>query len=200
MPIRIPFHWLMVSTSPILHRAQGRRGDRKYKKGEAKRDHQDDAFGIGLLPCFGSVCLIKDMSAWAELSCNLSVVSHPVVCSKFLLSRDKNQEREINWPDKSISEFHFLFMSPILPSLILSFIFQFSNLLISLCACDLFTHPFLFLWSRYYFKPIHFLFYSFTKIFLDTYHLPIIMRGHKFTRMTKIISVPEKMRKIKVNN
>ena len=144
---------------------------------------------------------MKDVSAWAELSCNLSAILHPVVCcSKFLLSHDKNQGTETNWPDKSIAEFHFLFTSSILPSLILSLIFQFSNLLISLCACDLFTHPFLFLWRRYYFKPIHFLFYSFTKFFLDTYHLPIIMRGHRFTRMTKIISVPEERRKIEVND
>ena len=144
---------------------------------------------------------MKDVSAWAELSCNLPAVLHPVVCcSKFLLSHDKNQGRETNWPDKSISEFHFLFMSSVLPSLILSFTSQFSNLLISLCACDLFAHPFLFLWSRYYFKPIHFLFYSFTNFFLDTYHLPIIMGGHRFTRMTKIISLPEERRKIKVND
>ena len=59
----------MVGTSPISHRSQRIRGDRKYKKGEAKSDRQEDSFGIGLLPCFGSVCLIKDVSAWAELSC-----------------------------------------------------------------------------------------------------------------------------------
>ena len=52
---------------------------------------------------FGSVRLIKDLSAWAELSCNLSVVLKLWVhCSKFLLQWDKNWGREINRPDISM--------------------------------------------------------------------------------------------------
>ena len=54
---------LVVGSSPILHRAQPKVGDRKCKKGEAKRVKDDDSFGTGLLPCLGSVCLIKDLSA-----------------------------------------------------------------------------------------------------------------------------------------
>ena len=48
-----------------LHRAQPKGGDRdgKHKNGEAKRDHFDNDFGVSLLPCFGSVCLIKDLSS-----------------------------------------------------------------------------------------------------------------------------------------
>ena len=67
MPICIPFHWLVVGTSPILHKAQPKEGDGKYKKGEAKMDEEDDAFGVGLLPCIGRVCLIKDLY-WAITS------------------------------------------------------------------------------------------------------------------------------------
>ena len=48
---------------PYFHRAQPKVGDRKYKKGEARRGKDDDSFGAGLLPCLGSVCLIKDLSA-----------------------------------------------------------------------------------------------------------------------------------------
>ena len=61
MPICIPFHWVVVGTSPILHKAQPKEGDGKYKREEAKMDEEDDAFGFGLLPCVGSVCLIKDL-------------------------------------------------------------------------------------------------------------------------------------------
>ena len=127
--------------------AQGTKSKRRQEvqKGEGESHHQEDSFGTGLLPCFGSVGLIKDVSAWAELSCNSSALLHPVVCcSKFLLSRDKNQVTETNWPEKSIAEFHFLFMSSILPSLILQFTFQLSNLPLSLCACDFYPPlPFL---------------------------------------------------------
>ena len=51
--------------------AQGAKSERRQEvqKGEAESHHQEDSFGTGLLPCFGSVCLIKDVSAWAELSC-----------------------------------------------------------------------------------------------------------------------------------
>jgi len=44
-----------------LHKAQPKEGDGKYKREEAKMDEEDDAFGFGLLPCVGSVCLIKDL-------------------------------------------------------------------------------------------------------------------------------------------
>ena len=55
------------------------------KKREAKREW-DDSFGVSLLPCLGSICLMKDLSACAELSCNFSVTLNPLVCcSKFLL-------------------------------------------------------------------------------------------------------------------
>ena len=52
---------------------------------------------------FGSVRLIKDLSAWAELSCNLSVVLHLLVhYSKSSLQWDKNWWREINRSDISM--------------------------------------------------------------------------------------------------
>ena len=38
-----------------------RRG--KYTEGEAKRNGEDDSFGVALLPCVESVCLIKGLSA-----------------------------------------------------------------------------------------------------------------------------------------
>ena len=56
----------MVGTSPTLYRAQPKGRDRKYKKGEAKRDHDH-----GLLPCLRSVCQIKRSAC---LYCNLYVV------------------------------------------------------------------------------------------------------------------------------
>ena len=69
-------------------------------KGRSQEESGDDSFGVGLFPRLGNVCLIKDLSAWAELSCNLSAVLNPLVpCSKFLLQPDKNQGREINWLD-----------------------------------------------------------------------------------------------------
>ena len=52
----------MVGASPILHRAQPKGGDRKYKKEEAKRDREDDSFVVGLLPYLGNVHVIKDVS------------------------------------------------------------------------------------------------------------------------------------------
>ena len=61
---------------------------------------KEDSFGVGLLSWFGGVCLIKDLPAWAELSCNLSVVLNPLLSRcKFLLRRGKNQGRKINQPD-----------------------------------------------------------------------------------------------------
>ena len=101
MRVCISFPWLVVGTSPVLHWAQQKGGDRKYEKREANRDEEDSCFGVSLLPCLGSVCLIKDLSAWPEPSCNLSVVLNTYVHhSKFLLWWDKNPGREINWPDK----------------------------------------------------------------------------------------------------
>ena len=52
----------MVGASPILHRAQPKGRDGKYKKEEAKRDREDDSFVVGLLPYLGNVCVIKDLS------------------------------------------------------------------------------------------------------------------------------------------
>ena len=37
---------------------------------------------ISLLPCL-SVCVVKGLSAWAKLSCNLSVTLHPLDCRSF---------------------------------------------------------------------------------------------------------------------
>ena len=55
----------MVGTSHILHRSQPKGEDKKYKKGEAKRDYYHGAFGVNLFLRLGNVCLIKDLSAWA---------------------------------------------------------------------------------------------------------------------------------------
>ena len=75
----------------------------KYKKWEAKMECWVNSFPAGLLPCLGSVYLIKDLFL-TDLSCNLSVVLNPVVCpSKFLLQWDKNKGKEINQPDTLIS-------------------------------------------------------------------------------------------------
>ena len=38
---------------------------------------------ISLLPCLRTVCVVKDLSAWAKLSCNLSVTLHPLDCRSF---------------------------------------------------------------------------------------------------------------------
>jgi len=41
----------MVGKTPILHRAQQKGGEEKYKKREAKRGWEDnDSFGVSLLP------------------------------------------------------------------------------------------------------------------------------------------------------
>lgn len=90
-----------------------------------------------------------------------------------------------------ILSFIFDFKSPILSSLILSLIFQFPNILFSLCVCGLCPHLFFFLWSRHSLKTIHFLFYSLIKNFLDICHLLVIMGDPRITRMTKIISFLE---------
>ena len=81
-----------------------RTGHNQKKTKVYKRGSQEESgrwlLGVGLLPRLGNVCLIKDLSAWAELSCNLSAVLNPLVpCSKFLLQPHKNQGREINWLD-----------------------------------------------------------------------------------------------------
>ena len=66
------------------------------------RKDEEDSLGISQLPCLESVWLIKDLSAIAELSCNLPVVLQPLVYhSKFLLWWDKNLGREVNWCDAS---------------------------------------------------------------------------------------------------
>ena len=117
MPICISFHWLVRGTSPTLHWAECKGGDWKYKRGKPtvidRKDEEDS---------FEKVWLIKDLSAWAELSCNLSVVLHLLVHrSKFLLWWDKNQGREINRPDMwkrpsvygtlCVMHFHILWVS-----------------------------------------------------------------------------------------
>ena len=101
MPICIPFlHWWWAQ--PLFCTGHNQK-EEKYIKGEIKRDCYDDSFGISWLPHLGSVCLIKDLSAWAELSCDLSVVLNPLVCcSKYLFWGDKNWGREINRPDKTV--------------------------------------------------------------------------------------------------
>lgn len=66
MPICIPFHWLVVSTSPNLHRTQTKGGDGKYRKAEAKRNKEWGLLWGQPAPCLGSVCLRKDLSAWAN--------------------------------------------------------------------------------------------------------------------------------------
>ena len=100
MPICISFHWLVIGTSLTLHWAECKGGDWKYKRGKPRAmDRKDEA------DSFEKVCLIKDLSAWADLSCNLSVVVHLLVHrSKFLLWWDKNQGREINPLNFSTSE------------------------------------------------------------------------------------------------
>ena len=65
-------------------------------KEEAKRDQQEEWGGFlwGGPALMSLECLIKDLSAWAELSCNLSVVLHRLAhCSKFLLQWEKNPGR-----------------------------------------------------------------------------------------------------------
>ena len=101
-PVWIPFNWLVVGTSPSLHRAWTKVGTESMKGGKPRgiNRKEENCFGVSLLPCLRSVCLIKDL--WAELSCNLSVVLYLLLhCSKFLLWQDKNRGREINWPDRS---------------------------------------------------------------------------------------------------
>ena len=48
---------------PYLLRAQSKGKDGEYKKEEVKRDWENYSFGVRLLPCLRSVCLIKDVSA-----------------------------------------------------------------------------------------------------------------------------------------
>ena len=54
----------MVGTSHILHRAQPKGEEKKHKKGDAKRDYYNGAFGVNLVLCLGNACLIKDLSSW----------------------------------------------------------------------------------------------------------------------------------------
>ena len=100
MPICIPFHWLVVGASPILYRAQTKGGDRKYKKGEAKRECGSHSFGVGLLPCLRSVSIIENLSAWVELSCNLSVVKRfGLLLQIFVAMRQELRKRNtLTWP------------------------------------------------------------------------------------------------------
>ena len=103
MPICIPFHWLVVGTSSTLHTPQAKGRDWKYESGisnRINRKEEESSLGVSLLPCFRSVCLKKDLSAWAKLNCNLSVILYPFVYhSKFLVWQDKKLGREINWPN-----------------------------------------------------------------------------------------------------
>ena len=68
MPIYIPFHWLVVGTSPaLLAHTIAKRRRLEVWKGEAKKDQEEgwrNSFGVSLLPYPGSVYLIKDVSAW----------------------------------------------------------------------------------------------------------------------------------------
>lgn len=68
MPIYIPFHRLVVGTSPaLLAHTIAKRRRLEVWKGEAKKDQEEgwgDSFGVSLLPCPGTVYLIKDVSAW----------------------------------------------------------------------------------------------------------------------------------------
>ena len=84
MPICTPFlDWWWVTYS-----AQGttKRKSQEVQKGGSREGQEDDCCAAGVLPCLGSVCVVKDPSACAELSCNLSVVLNLLVCrSKFLL-------------------------------------------------------------------------------------------------------------------
>ena len=66
--------------------------------GDANRRKQA-SFKVGLLSYFGSVCLVKFLSAWAKLSCNLPILNTLIYHSKFLLWGGKNWGRKINWPD-----------------------------------------------------------------------------------------------------
>ena len=68
----------MVGTSPILHRAQPKGKDRKYKKGEVKRDRRTTPLLL-VCPHVLGVSVVKDLSACAELNCNLSVVLNLLV-------------------------------------------------------------------------------------------------------------------------
>lgn len=94
MPIYIPFLCLAVSTSPILHIAKLKGGDRKYKQGKPRRKRRN-SFGASLLPCLGSAYLIKYLSARVELTCNLSIVLNPYsnipnfCCDKIRNKEDK---------------------------------------------------------------------------------------------------------------
>ena len=133
----------------------------KYTKGEAKKNQEDDSFAVGLLPRLGNVCLIKDLSAWAELSCNLSAVLNPLVpCSKFLLQPDKNQGREINWLDtlmqscklQHVGQIHSIASFPIAHKLRLVFAFLngFKKKIKDFVTCEYYIqfkaqHP----WSRH---------------------------------------------------
>ena len=84
-----------MGASPTLHWVQPK-GYWKGKMGKLRgidREDEEDSFG--------SFELMKDLSAWTEVSCNLSAVLHLLVhCSKFLLE-DGNQGRETNQPDIS---------------------------------------------------------------------------------------------------
>ena len=96
MPICIPFHWLVVGTSPYFAQDITRRRKLEVWKGEAKRDWQEGWRGL-LWECLTNK---KKISAWADLSYNLSIVLHILFhCSKFLLGWDKNWQREIKHPD-----------------------------------------------------------------------------------------------------
>ena len=67
----------------------------KGKPRRVKNKDKEDFFRFRFLPCLGSFCLIKDLSAWAELSSKLSLILHPLVyCSKSLW--DKNLARKTN--------------------------------------------------------------------------------------------------------
>ena len=97
MPICIPFHWFVVGTSPILYRVYPEEGDRKHKKGEVKRDRHEehDSFEVNWLPCLGSVCLVKHLSAWAELSCNLLLKTLQFIIPNFCCNNARTEEEKL---------------------------------------------------------------------------------------------------------
>ena len=109
MPIYIPFlDWrFMQALGGHNHRRRW-----KYEKREAKLDGYDNSFGVGLLPYLGHVCLGKDLSAWAEQSCNLSVVLNPLDCQFQIFEAMRQELRKRNKLTWGVNILKFILHNP----------------------------------------------------------------------------------------